>query len=147
LRAWADDGVPFLAIAGGWQLLGRTLTVESGETWEGAGVFPSDSVLSGTRIVGEVFTDDAAGFENHSAQTVILEGEEFAGGRGLRVGDRVATTLHGPFLPMNPSWADRLLSVSAARAGVAWGADDERLRQVDEYAARSREAIRARLGV
>jgi CobQ-like glutamine amidotransferase family enzyme len=145
LRRWAEDGVPFLAIAGGWQLLGTSLTLADGRRLEGAGVFPSDAVLSGARIVDEVWTTDAAGFENHGAVTTVHGGTPFAAGRGLRVGDSVATTLHGPFLPMNPSWADDLLTVAAARAGIPMGADDDRVARADEYAERSRDAIRQRL--
>lgn len=145
LRAWAAAGVPFLAIAGGWQLLGRSLTLDDGRTLEGAGVFPTEAVLTATRHVDEVATSDAAGFENHSATTTIIEGEAFAGGRGVRVGDSIATNLHGPFLPMNPTFADALLAVAAQRAGIPVGADDERIARADDYAAKSRDAIRRRL--
>jgi CobQ-like glutamine amidotransferase family enzyme len=62
-------------------------------------------------------------------------------------GASVGTNLHGPFLPMNPSWADRLLRAAAALAVVEFGSDDEAIGRVDEYAARSRAAVRARLGV
>lgn len=145
LRQWADDGVPFLAIAGGWQLLGTSLTLADGRRLEGAGVFPSDAVLSGARVADEVWTAEAAGFENHGAVTTVHSGEPFAGGRGLRMGDSIATTLHGPFLPMNPSWADTLLGVAAGRAGIPIGVGDERIARADDYAAKSRDAIRRRL--
>ncbi len=144
LREWAAQGVPFLAIAGGWQLLGTSLTLADGRRLEGAGVFPSEAVLSGARVADEVWTAEAAGFENHGAITTS-HGVAFAGGRGLRVGDSIATTLHGPFLPMNPSWADGLLAVAAERAGITMGPDDERIARADEYAVKARDAIRRRL--
>src|SRR5690606_29795761 len=49
LREWAEAGVPFLAIAAGWQLLGETLDDDPA-----AGVFPTAARLTGRRIVGEV---------------------------------------------------------------------------------------------
>ena len=47
LRAWAADGVPFLAIAAGWQLLGREVTELDGTVSAGASVFASTA-----RVVG-----------------------------------------------------------------------------------------------
>ncbi len=141
LREWADAGVPFLAIAGGWQLLGRSLTLLDGTVLPGVSVFPTDARLTDRRIVREVWTADAAGFENHSATT--------AGAPGLVLEHRtsVATNLHGPFLPMNPAWADRLLERAAAVAGVPMGEADERIARTDDYAERSRRDIRKRLGL
>lgn len=166
LREWADAGVPFLAIAGGWQLLGRELTALDGSLSIGAGIFPSSAVLTTRRAVGEVAASgDIAGFENHGAVTTLLDGAlplattlhgrgNAAGGgptrgaaEGVIAGASVGTNLHGPFLPMNPSWADRLLRAAAALAVVEFGSDDEAIGRVDEYAARSRAAVRARLGV
>ena len=168
LRGWADAGIPFLAIAGGWQLLGRSLTALDGTTTEGVGIFPTTAVLTAHRAVDEVAADsdlgEIAGFENHGAVTTLLDGTPLARtlhGRGnaagdgpargaqegVVYGDLVATNLHGPFLPMNPVWADRLLEAAARVAGVAMGADDGQCAQVDDYAGRSRRAVRARLGV
>jgi CobQ-like glutamine amidotransferase family enzyme len=155
--------VPFLAIAAGWQLLGRELTTADGLTVAGAGVFPSvASIVPGTRFVGEVSGDsvlgEVAGYENHSAVTVLDEGAvplaRLARGRGsgstdegVVVGDRVGTNLHGSFLPMNPHWADRLLDAAIRLAGVQPADQDSRMFDVDSHARRSREAIRARLGL
>jgi CobQ-like glutamine amidotransferase family enzyme len=166
LREWAEAGVPFLAIAGGWQLLGRELTALDGSLSIGAGIFPSSAVLTTRRAVGEVAASgDIAGFENHGAVTTLLDGAlplattlygrgNAAGGgpakgapEGVIAGASVGTNLHGPFLPMNPSWADRLLRAAAELAGVDFGSDNEAIGRVDEYAARSRAAVRARLGV
>lgn len=141
LREWAAADVPFVAIAGGWQLLGHTLTLADGTALEGAGVFPTSTTLSTQRFVDEVWTPDAAGFENHSAAT------SGAPGLVLEHGPSVATNLHGPFLPMNPSWADRLLERAAALAGVPVGEPDERIARADDYAERSRRDIRKRLGL
>ncbi len=143
LREWGRAGVPFLAIAGGWQLMGRRLTFLDGTSVDCAGVLPSEAVLVSTRTVREVWRDDVAGFENHAAETTV-EGEP-ADWPVARWGHSIATTLHGPFLPMNPRFADELLSVAAARARVTLGPADNRLAEVDDRAARSRQAVRSRL--
>src|ERR1700712_2586044 len=79
LRAWRDAGVPILAIAGGWQLLGTEIATADGERLAGAGVFPTRVQLGTERHVGEMIgrTPDGvlAGFENHSASTVLEDGE------------------------------------------------------------------------
>ena len=154
LRAWAADGVPFLAITAGWQLLGREVTELDGTVSPGAGVFPSSARVSTERTVSEVAGEselgEVAGFVNYGAETTVDAGVGSlarlgSSDEGIVAGDLVATHLHGPFLPMNPVWADRLLEAAAHRAGVTLGEPDPRLAQVDDYARRSRAAIRSRL--
>lgn len=154
LRQWAADGVPFLAIAAGWQLLGREVIELDRTVRAGARVFPSAAVISAERIVGEVAGEselgEVAGFVNYGATMILDRGVESLGsigGReeGLVSGNLVGTNLHGPFLPMNPLWADRLLSAAAQRAGLVASDDDPRIGVLDDYARRSREAIRSRL--
>lgn len=166
LREWAAAGIPFLAIAGGWQLLGRSITALDGTVHEGAGIFPSSVVLTEKRAADEVAAaDDIAGFENHGAITTLhdgarpltttLHGHGNAAGagpakgapEGVVVGPSIGTNLHGPFLPMNPRFADRLLDAAAALAGVLPGPPAGELARVDDYAARSRAAVRGRVGV
>jgi CobQ-like glutamine amidotransferase family enzyme len=166
LRRWADAGVPFLAIAAGWQLLGRELTEVDGTSTPGAGVFPSVATLTDHRFVGEVSGESelgtVAGFENHSAVTTLDEGSSADQIRplasldrghgkqtdeGVVAGDRVGTNLHGAFLPMNPHWADRLLDAAIRLAGVQPADIDSRMFDVDAEARRARDAIRARLGL
>jgi CobQ-like glutamine amidotransferase family enzyme len=155
LRSWAADGVPFLAIAAGWQLLGREVTELDGTVSAGAGVLPSIARVSAQRTVGEVAGEsslgEVAGFVNFGAETTVDAGVEplarleGSGDEGILSGDLIATHLHGPFLPMNPAWADRLLEAAAARAGVVLGEPDAAQAVVDDYARRSRDAVRGRL--
>lgn len=166
LLSFAAAGIPFLAIAGGWQLLGRSITDLDGVRHEGVGIFPSSVVLTDRRAADEVAAaDDIAGFENHGAVTTLLDGAQAltttlyghgnAAGvgpvrgalEGVVSGASIGTNLHGPFLPMNPRVADQLLEAAATLAGVSFGASIDRLARVDDYAAKSRAAIRARLGV
>jgi hypothetical protein len=166
LRDWAAAGIPFLAIAGGWQLLGRSITGLDGTVHEGVGVFPSSVVLTDKRAADEVAAaDDIAGFENHGAVTTLhdgakpltttLYGHGNAAGtgpgkgaaEGVMSGSSIGTNLHGPFLPMNPRFADQLLEVGAALAGVEFGPSNDAITRADGYAAKSRAAVRGRLGV
>jgi len=175
LRAWKSAGVPVLAIAGGWQLLGTSITEEDGTVVPAAGLFASSSTLVAKRAVGEIVVATAegtlAGFENHGAVTVLADGATplgtvtsgfgnagvaasagvggpGAGAEGIVDGDSVGTHLHGPFLPMNPAWADRLLSAALANRGLDATLDsDERLTRVEAAASNSRAAIAKRLGL
>ncbi|AAT88888.1 cobyric acid synthase [Leifsonia xyli subsp. xyli] len=157
LRQWRDAGVPILAIAGGWQLLGRELVTPDGEVLAGAEVFPTRAVLSSQRHVAEVLvrtnaSGTLAGFENHSAATTLEGGEPLGGivgcvgngdgAEGVVFGAAMGTHLHGPVLPMNPVLADRMLA-TALHAELPPVAETER---VDRYAANARRAIADRLG-
>lgn len=167
-----DAGTPILAIAGGWQLLGRTVVTPDGEQLTGAGIFPTSAVLSARRTVGEIVvrTKDGviAGFENHSStvalHTAAALGRVLAGGgntpgapesermEGVRIGNAIGTNLHGPVLPMNPTLADQLLTAALQRRGGASPdlhdpATLEQLRTVDGYATQARAALAARIGV
>jgi CobQ-like glutamine amidotransferase family enzyme len=164
LRSWSDAGVPFLAIAGGWQLLGAELVGLDGTTIAGPGILPSRATLTAGRRVGEIVADsplgEIAGFENHGAETTLLDdAEPFAQvtrrsgtgpvAEGVIAGHRVGTNLHGPLLPMNPVWADWFLDAAAELAGLtapASSESDPAMALVDERAAKSRDAVRARLG-
>ena len=161
LRTWADVGVPFLAIAGGWQLLGRELVLLDGTVTEGPGILPTRATLTTDRRVGEVVATSSlgeiAGFENHGAVTELLDGAApFAlvthregrgpAAEGVLVDRRIGTNLHGPLLPMNPKWADWLLDAAAELAGVTATPPVPTQAIVDDRAAKSRDAIRGRLG-
>lgn len=154
LRAWVEQGVAFLAIAAGWQLLGREVAELDGSVSVGVGVLPSAARVSSQRTVAEVAGDselgEVAGFVNYGAETTVDPGVSSlarlaSGDEGLHAGNLVATHLHGSFLPMNPVWADFLLNAAATRAGVQLGEPAPELAVADEYARRSRDAIRSRL--
>jgi CobQ-like glutamine amidotransferase family enzyme len=58
----------------------------------------------------------------------------------------VGTSIHGPFLPMNPSFADGLLAAALARKGRELPPAEARIAAVDELARKAREAIVGRVG-
>jgi len=169
LRDFAAANVPIVAITAGWQLLGRELELADGTVLEGVGVFPSRARLVNDRVIGEI-TGHAldgelvAGFENHGAVTTVPDGalsvmtvskgfgnscrDAVTGPRreGIRDGVNIGTNLHGPFLPMNPRFADELLTAALARTGLELPPADSRITAVDVLAKNAREAIVGRVG-
>lgn len=164
LRELAESGVPMVAITAGWQLFGRELELADGTVLEGAGILPSRARLVNDRVIGELTGTGPeglliAGFENHGAVTTLLDGaapimtvtsgfgnachDEVAGARveGVRHGVHLGTSTHGPFLPMNPSFADDLLAAALALKGATLPPADDRIAAVDELARKSREAV------
>jgi CobQ-like glutamine amidotransferase family enzyme len=136
LHAAAEDGAAFLAVCGGYQLLGRSYLDVAGEELPGIGLLPLHTVAGKRRMIGDVLLDCAwagqtlAGFENHAGRTILDAGAEplgrvasgfgndgasgFEGCRRLRV---YGTYLHGPLLPRNPWFADHILAEALAHAG------------------------------
>jgi lipid II isoglutaminyl synthase (glutamine-hydrolysing) len=129
LRAAVDRGAAFLAVCGGYQLLGRFYRDRNGEELPGIGLLPLQTTAGERRMIGDVLLEcdwagqTLAGFENHAGRTELDEGAEPLGrvvagfgndGRsgfeGCRVGRVYGTYLHGPLLPRNPWFADRLLA-------------------------------------
>jgi lipid II isoglutaminyl synthase (glutamine-hydrolysing) len=136
LREATEAGVAFLAVCGGYQLLGRFYRERSGAELPGAGLLPLHTVAGERRMIGDVLLEcelvpgerrTLAGFENHAGRT-ILEGDAEPLGRvvagfgndgssgfeGCRAGRVVGTYLHGPLLPRNPWFADWLLAQAIA---------------------------------
>lgn len=169
LRDLAADGVPMVAITAGWQLFGRELELADGTVLEGAGILPSRARLVKDRVIGELTGRSeggrlVAGFENHGAVTTLLDGvkpvmtvmkgygnacrDEVVGPRteGVRDGVNIGTNIHGPFLPMNPSFADELLTAALSRKGIDLPPPDQRITDVDELARKARESIVGRVG-
>ena len=140
LEAFAG-GAAFLAVCGGYQLLGRFYRDQGGEEQPGVGLLPLHTIAGSRRMIGDVLLEcelepgerrTLAGFENHAGRTILDEGAEplgrvvsgfgndgESGHEGCRVGRAIGTYLHGPLLPRNPWLADWLLEqVVAHRTGV-----------------------------
>jgi CobQ-like glutamine amidotransferase family enzyme len=137
LRAEVEDGAAFLAVCGGYQLLGRFYVDVAGTELPGIGLLPLHTVAGDRRMIGDVLLDcewageTLAGFENHAGRTILDEGAQPLGrvvsgfgndGRsgfeGCRYRRVYGTYLHGPLLPRNPWFADRVLADAHAHAGV-----------------------------
>ena len=161
LREAVESGSAFLAVCGGYQLLGRYYRDVAGEEQPGIGLLPLHTIADKRRMIGDVLLDCAwagetlAGFENHAGRTILDDGAEPLGrvlsgfgndGRsgfeGCRYRQVYGTYLHGPLLPRNPWFADRVLADALAHAGSA--AELEPLEDAFELEAHTVSAERAR---
>jgi CobQ-like glutamine amidotransferase family enzyme len=134
LRAAAAREAVVLGVCGGYQLLGRSYTLDS-ERIPGVGLLDLETVREpGPRLIGNVAISvegmpgapaDAvlAGFENHGGRTRLGTGQAPLGrvlrgygndGRsgmeGAIAGNTIGTYLHGPLLPKNVWFADWLIA-------------------------------------
>ncbi|HEY1513331.1 MAG TPA: hypothetical protein VGF66_06210 [Gaiellaceae bacterium] len=156
-----ENGAAFLAVCGGYQLLGRHYRDVAGVELPGIGLLPLHTVAGERRMIGDVLLECAwagetlAGFENHAGRTILGDGAEplgravfgfgndgQSGFEGCRYKRAYGTYLHGPLLPRNPWFADRLLEEALAHSGV-----EERFEPLAdelEHAAHVVSAARAR---
>ncbi len=139
LRSAIADGVPVLAVCGGYQLLGHRYRDQSGHETPGTGLVDLETVAGPTRLIGNVLVEveldgvvhPLVGFENHAGRTVLGPsvaplGRVVAGGgndgsgafEGCRVDRIIGTYVHGPLLPKNPWLADRLLAWACEHRGL-----------------------------
>ncbi len=136
LVAAVSAGKPLLAVCAGFQLLGTHYLTAAGTRIPGLGLLPLHTEAGRRRLVGNlmVATDPAlglrdpilVGFENHSGRTILHQGlrplgrvmhgggnDGDSGQEGAWQGSVVATYLHGPLLPKNPSLSDWWLRTAA----------------------------------
>src|SRR5213082_1171468 len=85
LKEAAAGGAAFLAVCGGYQLLGRGYRGFHGEDMPGVGLLPLETVAGDTRMIGNVLLEcqlepgmrrTLAGFENHAGRTKLDPGAE-----------------------------------------------------------------------
>lgn len=131
----ADEGAVFLAICGGYQLLGHFYQPQVGAKLDGISLLDAYTIAGKKRFIGNVtakcnFTvpETLVGFENHSGLT-YLQGETKPlgfvsigngnngkdGTEGARYKNVFGTYLHGSFLPKNPHFADYLIKLALRR--------------------------------
>ncbi len=132
LHKAAADGVVMLVVCGTYQLFGRFFKTSEGQTIPGIGIFAAKTYGSDTRMIGNIIVDSPAGqlvgFENHSGQTELLDGQlsigtvlkgygnnEHSKEEGAVTGNVFGTYLHGPVLPKNPKFADLLIATAIKR--------------------------------
>lgn len=135
LHAALEAGAPALAVCGSLQLLGTSYLDGAGRQTPGLCLLDLDTVASGPRCVGEVVArmPDGTlltGFENHGGRTRLGPGAEPLAGvlvgngnngedhtEGARIGNLLATYLHGPVLARNPALADAIAAAVLERRG------------------------------
>ena len=133
IKAAAEDGKTFLAICGGYQLLGHYYQMSDGTKCEYIGAIDVFTVAGEKRMIGNTacISEEAGtivGFENHAGKTFLSgdvrplgtvlkgsgnNGED--GGEGARYKNVFATYYHGPVLPKNPELCDLILKTALGR--------------------------------
>lgn len=164
----AKDGVPFLALGLGWEILGQSITLDDGQILKGLGVFPSRSIRTKERASAECFGFDdggklTTGYANHSSEIELLPGArpliELSAGfgnsslvnykkrsdEGMVFENLMAARLNGPLLPLNPHLADRILETITKRAGVEYRKGSLIAEAADGFASRARDELKQRL--
>jgi len=104
LREAVEDGAVFLGVCGGYQLAGRFYRGAAGEELAGAGVFDLYTLHPGAgakRLIGNLMAE----WEDYT----------LVGFEGARYRNAFGSYLHGPLLPKNPAFADRLISLALER--------------------------------
>ena len=136
IRAAIEDGVPFLTICGGYQMLGAYYETFDGQRCDFIGALDFYTVGSKTRMIGNykfrcteaAGGSEIVGFENHSGKTWLGSGVQPLGRvlagfgnngedgtEGVHYKNVFGSYSHGPLLPKNPAFADHLLSLALAR--------------------------------
>jgi CobQ-like glutamine amidotransferase family enzyme len=141
------DGLPVLAVCGGYQLLGEYYQLPDGRKVEGLGLLDLRTSAGRPRLIGNIAIDAGelgtiVGFENHGGRTEhrhaplgrVLKGHGNNGQDGLEGVQHlniIGTYIHGPLLPKNPRLADHLLQTALAYAGLSASLDplDDRLEE------------------
>lgn len=131
-----EDGKTFLAICGGYQMLGQYYKTHEGVQCDFIGALDMYTVGSSPRLIGDYMFECPqenggsviVGFENHSGRTYLGDkvkplgkvlsgfgnnGED--GTEGCRYNNVFGTYSHGPVLPKNPVFADYLLETALKR--------------------------------
>ena len=137
IKAAVEDGVAFLCICGGYQMLGNYYVTGSGERMDFVGAADLYTVGSEKRMIGNYAfrvdlpdggSTEVVGFENHSGRTYLGEGVQPLGrvlsgygnnGRdgteGVHYRNVFGTYSHGPVLPKNPEFCDLILKTALRR--------------------------------
>lgn len=132
IKAAIQDGKTFLAICGGYQMLGSYYRTWDGEQCDFIGALDLYTIGQKERMIGNyMFTCDdlpgvqVVGFENHSGRTYLGSGVRpmgqvlygsgnngADGTEGARYENVFATYSHGCLLPKNPNLCDLLLQTA-----------------------------------
>jgi len=136
IRAAVEDGLTFLTICGGYQMLGSYYETHDGQRCDFIGALDLYTVGAKKRMIGNyMFRCGEAlggmtvvGFENHSGRThlgssLVPLGQVLSGfgnngedgTEGAHYKNVFGTYSHGPMLPKNPAFADLLLRTALER--------------------------------
>ena len=125
-----QSGTAFLLICGGYQLFGQYYLDQDGQKIDGLGIYDyyTESSDRDHRCIGNIVVEASihdknvtvVGFENHGGQTkpvsnpfgkvLVGHGNTFDSGfEGYMDVQTIATYMHGPLLPKNPTIADEVI--------------------------------------
>jgi CobQ-like glutamine amidotransferase family enzyme len=131
LRAAFKEGLPCLAICGGYQFLGDYYQTAEGDKLKGLGFYDFYTISKPNRLIGNAVIENEkfgtiVGFENHGGRTyhrqqplgIVRHGfgnnaEDKT--EGIHVDQVIGTYLHGPLLPKNPVIADYFIQQMVVR--------------------------------
>ena len=138
-----ENNVVFLAVCGGYQLLGKYYKTGDGAEIPGIEALDLYTIAGKKRMIGNVLCEEIesknsiVGFENHSGKTfsgtsvkpfakVIRGGGNNGedGFEGARYKNVFGTYLHGSLLPKNPYLTDKLIQLALERKGLKMPAVD-----------------------
>lgn len=160
IKEYIEDDKVFLAICGGYQLLGKYYTAPNGEKINGLGILNIYTEGGDTRFIGnteiynESFDETYVGFENHSGRTYINDHTPLGkcihgygnngqdGYEGCIYKNTFGSYFHGSFLSKNPEFADRLLLLALQNK---YGTDVKLDLLDDELELKAKSVIKERL--
>jgi len=130
IKAAIDDGVSFLTICGGYQMMGSYYETHTGARCDFIGAVDFHTIGSAQRMIGNYMFrcgpdaggSTVVGFENHSGKTYLGEGVSPLGTvlaghgnngedgtEGVHYKNLIGTYSHGPLLPKNPHLCDYII--------------------------------------
>lgn len=136
IKAAIDDGVAFLTVCGGYQMLGSYYETYDGKRCDFIGALDLYTLGAKKRMIGNYKFklgessggSVVVGFENHSGRTFLGSGLEPLGRvlagygnngedgtEGARYKNVFGTYSHGPVLPKNPELCDHILLCALKR--------------------------------
>jgi hypothetical protein len=136
IKSAIEDGITFLTICGGYQMLGSYYETYDGQHCDFIGALDLYTVGSRQRMIGNYKFQclpscggsTVVGFENHSGKTYLGSGVEPLGtvlsGYGNNGEDKTegahyknvfGSYSHGPMLPKNPEFCDLVLKTALER--------------------------------
>ena len=137
LHRWIAQGTKVLAVGAGFDLISQRLELSDGSVLEGLGLTNTSHRITSSYRVGEVWiSQDFAGFIN-SDREIVRGADGFELGTvvhsdnselvgyvdGYQDGKVLASNVQGPLLPMNPKFADLLLSWMLPELGKIQGVE------------------------
>jgi len=161
LAGWIAVGMPFLAVAGGFQLSMGTVSLSPGQAEAGLGVFAGSSDPAGSRISGFAVARSEHGlifgYQNLGQVVRLAPGQPALGDlvhghgndspaatEGAVSGSAIGSNLHGPLLPKNPALADAMIRAALSPRGIPYELGEAHAK-ADHYAAKGNETIVERL--